>query len=106
MTHDRGSGPYRDGEPVTAESLWQEIKNESWPLRDKAGKAHANGIDDQPAENQRECLVRLEFKTDGDVVLPGRAQRWTATHVYVVVNDPRVRRMAVWVRAQDVRRPE
>lgn len=104
MPHDRGSGPYREGRPVTRDSLWQNIENISWPYRDKDGKRHARGINDRPIEQQRPVTVRLVFEHDGEVFIPGRASRWTATHVCVIVNDPRVRRMAVWVKAEDVRR--
>lgn len=103
MPHDRGSGPYRDGKPLPSDSLWQNIDNEDWPYRDDKGR-HARGINDRPIEQQRPVTVRLVFERDGEVFLPGRASRWTATHVYVIVNDPRVRRMAVWVKAEDVRR--
>lgn len=109
---DQGDGIQRDAngyayaDGITSRiARQQEVLNESWPLRRPDGTHHANGIHDQPANNQRPCLVRLELKDDGEVVLPGRAARWTATHVYVIVDDPRVPRQAVWVRAHDVRRP-
>lgn len=102
---DRGSGRYENGKPVTHVSREQKILNTSWPLRDKDGQ-HARGIDDQPADNQRPCWVRLVFDVDGEVELPGRARRWNQSHVYVSVSDPRVPNMAVWVRAGDVRRRE
>lgn len=100
---DRGSGRYENGKPITATSREQKVLNESWPLRDTQG-LHARGIDDQPADNQRLVWVRIEFETDGEVELPGRATRWNRSHVYVITDDPRVPRGQVWVRARDVRR--
>lgn len=81
----------------------QVVKNETWPLRDKNGW-HARGIDDQPAEKQIAVRVRLVLERDGEVVLPGRAARWNASHVFVIVDDERVPRGQVWVRAGDVER--
>lgn len=80
----------------------QRILNESWPFSDSNGR-HARGIDDQPAANQRPCWVRLQFELDGHATLPGRAVRWNRSHVMVAVEDPRVSRPGVWVRAHDVR---
>lgn len=102
MVHDRGSGPYEDGKPVRPESVAQPVANESWPFQDSKGR-HSRGIEDQPADNRRDVWVRLELERDGEVVLEGRAARWNRSHVYVHVNDPRVPRQAVWVRAKDVR---
>lgn len=106
--YDRGSGPYRDGTPMPADSLWQDVENEDWPYRDKNGARHANGINDRAAKDQRLVTVRLVLKNDGEVFLPGRATRWTdmpadRAHVFVIVDDPRVRRGMVWVRFGDVR---
>lgn len=103
---DRGSGHYENGKPVTSTSRNQKIENESWPMRDKTGRRHAEGINDQPADNQRPCWVRLVFEVDGEVELPGRATRWNREFVYVSVDDARVANMAVWVRAGDCRRRE
>lgn len=93
-----------EGYPASRLAREQKIANESWPLRDKTGRRHAEGIDDQPADNQRPCWVRLVFDVDGEVELPGRAVRWNRSHVYISVSDPRVPNMAVWVRAGDCRR--
>lgn len=81
----------------------QDVLNESWPMRDAKG-FHARGIDDQPIERQMGVLVRLVFENDGEDFLPATATRWTKTHVFVVVNDPRVQRGQVWVKAEDARR--
>ena len=83
-------------------SAHQTVLNEAWPLRDRDGR-HARGIPDQP--HPIDVDVRLELATDGEQWLPGRAQRWTRTHVYVTaLNDARVRPPGVWVLAADVRR--
>jgi hypothetical protein len=79
------------------------VLNESWPEQDSKGP-HARNIPEQPANNHRPCIVRLVFKDDGETILDGRATRWTRTHVYVSVNDPRVPGYSVWVKAEDVRR--
>jgi hypothetical protein len=109
-THDRGSGPYLDGRPLTPERLHQQILNQSWPQRDKDG-FHARDV--QPARRADgspwtiDVEVRIEFDGDGETVLAGRAERWNATHVFVAaINDPRVPRPGVWVEARDVRRAE
>lgn len=108
MTHDRGSGPYRDGKPLTAETLHQDILNTDWPYQDKTGARHAKGINDRPVEDERLVTVRLVFKDDGETFLPGRATRWTdqpadRAHVFVIVDDPRVAGRHVWVKFSDVR---
>jgi hypothetical protein len=102
VDRDANGYAYKDG--ITSRvAREQKVLNESWPFRDSKGR-HARGIDDQPVTNQRPCLVRLELEHDGEVILPGRAVRWNQSHVYVVVNDQRVPRQAVWVLARDVRR--
>lgn len=78
----------------------QKVLNQEWPLRDKDGP-HARGIRDHDPIPVR---VRLVLEHDGEVVLPGEAQRWTRTHVYVRVGDPRLQVAGVWVVAADVRR--
>jgi hypothetical protein len=105
---DRGSGPYLDGQPLTAERLHQKILNRSWPQRDAAG-LHARDV--HPAKHadntpwRIDVDVRLELEHDGQVVLAGVAERWNATHVFVAgINDPRVPPPGVWVLAADVRR--
>jgi len=110
MTGDyhRGSGPYVDGRPLTAETLYQRVLNEDWPLRDPDGARHARGISDRPIDEQRPVTARLELHRDGVVYLPGRAARWTdlpadRAHVLVIVDDPRVPRGMVWLRFTDVR---
>lgn len=109
-THDRGSGPYRDGQPLTAERLHQKILNQSWPQHDANG-FHARDI--HPAKHPDgtpwsiDVDVRLEFEHDGQAILTGRATRWNSTHVFVNgLNDPRIPPPGVWVRAADVRRRE
>lgn len=103
MPHDRGSGPYEAGEPVTYTSRHQEVLNSSWPLRDKDG-FHARGINDQPADKHIPVEVRIEFDVDGSCWVPGLATRWHGSRVFVVVNDSRVIGRQVWVEAGDVRR--
>ena len=93
MVESRGSG----GAPVPL----QRVLNESWPLTRKDGTKHANGIPDRDPIPVR---VRLVFERDGEVFVDGRAQRWTPTHVFVAVGDPRIQIGAVWVAASDVRR--
>lgn len=107
-TYDRGSGPYLDGRPLTAERLHQKILNQSWPQHDADGP-HARNI--RPAQHEDgspwtiDVDVRLELNDDGIVVLPGRAERWNGTHVFVAgIEDPRIPRPGVWVLAADVRR--
>ncbi|WP_435744870.1 hypothetical protein [Nocardioides sp. SYSU DS0663] len=79
----------------------QQVLNTSWPLKDDDGP-HARGIKDQ--EHPIPVRVRLVFEHDGEELLPGTAQRWTKTHVYVRVGDPRMQVAGVWVLAEDVRR--
>lgn len=101
MDYDRGSGPYRDGEPMGPGSRYQKVENESWPLRDKNG-FHARGI--KTRDYTIPVTVRLVFKRDGETFLEGRADRWTKTHVHVSLVDPRLQVDGVWVRAGDVKR--
>lgn len=81
-------------------SPYQQVLNASWPLVDKDGNPHANGIPDQ---DPRPVRARLVFERDGETVLDGLAQRWTDTHVFVRVPDTRVQIAAVWLRLEDVR---
>jgi hypothetical protein len=99
--HPPASNDY--GEPKTAQHRRdsQAVLNESWPLSDKAG-GHARGIEDQPEPIDVE--VRIEWATDGEEWLHGRAHRWTKSHVFVRFLDPRSLTEFVWVRARDVRR--
>ena len=91
------------GEPKAAQHRRGTLAalNESWPLRDKAGE-HARGIEDQPEPIDVE--VRIEWADGGEEWLPGRAHRWTASHVFVRFQDARSPTGFVWVRARDVRR--
>lgn len=107
-TYDRGSGPYLDGQPLTPERLHQRVLNQSWPQHDDNGP-HARGI--HPAQHDDgspwtiDVQVRIVLEHDGIVILDGRAERWTTTHVFVTaITDPRVPRPGVWVLASDVRR--
>lgn len=88
--------------PAERSKKAQRVANESWPMQDAKGK-HARGINDQPVDNQRQVLVRLELADDGEVVLPGRATRWNRSHVFCVVDDPRVPNQMIWLRARDVK---
>lgn len=102
IRRDANGYAYRDY-PSSRAELFQKVLNESWPLHD--GKTfHARGIDDQPVERRMGVLVRLVFENDGEDFLPATATRWTKTHVFVVVNDPRVQNGQVWVKAEEVRR--
>ena len=76
------------GEPKAAQHRrgTQSVVNESWPLSDKAGE-HARGIEDQP--DPIDVEVRVERADDGEEWLPGRATRWTSSHVFVRFQDPR-----------------
>jgi hypothetical protein len=101
---ERDANGYSYERGVTSQvARQQEILNESWPERDSKGP-HARNIREQPAHNHRPCRVRLVFKNDRETILDGLATRWTSSHVYVTVNDQRVRGFAVWVKAEDVRR--
>lgn len=99
----RDANGYRYADyPAARDARTQKILNTSWPFEDKDGR-HARGLKDQPAENQRPCWVSLVFERDGHETLPGLAVRWNRSHVLVSVDDPRVTRPGVWVRAHDVR---
>lgn len=93
---DYGRWPKRD-------TAAQKVLNQSWPLQDKNGK-HARGIPDQPPDKQLDVTVRLQLEHAGEVLVDGRAVRWTKTHVYIHTNDPRVPGPGVWLLARDVRR--
>lgn len=75
----------------------QKIENESWP-------AEARHLGDFDPQYHLSVLVRLVFDVDGEDFLHGYATRWTRTHAYIKVDDPRVQNRAVWVKAEDVRR--
>ena len=91
------------GEPKAAQHRrgTQAIRNESWPVSDKAG-GHARGIEDDP--NPIDFEVRIEWADDGEQWLPGRAHLWTKSHVFVRFQDARSATGFAWVRARDVRR--
>lgn len=105
---DHGDGVNRDvngrAYPDPARPTPQRVLNEAWPFKDTAGP-HARGLDDKDAGEQRQVHVRLEFVVDGEVWLNGRATRWTDefSHVFVVVDDPRLKPGFVWVRARDTK---
>lgn len=89
--------------PPYGESLHQRILNERWPYMADDGRRHAEGIRDQ--RDPIDVDVRLVLERDGEVWLPGRAQRWTSTHVWVTgLVDERLHQRFVWVLATDVRR--
>ena len=48
--------------------------------------------------------VRILWEGDGEQLLDGTASRWWQHHVYVEVDDRRLRTTGVWVAAADVRR--
>jgi hypothetical protein len=94
-------GAIGDRPPHGSEGGPQKPRNEAWPLLDGA-RRHAEGIRDQP--NPIPATVRVDFPADGEEWLEGMATRWTRTHVYVVVADPRLAVLGLWVLATDVRR--
>ena len=101
-----GPGPdhsFRD--PRAVKGTTQKVLNESWPFRDSNGDRHARGLDDKPANEQVDVVVRVEFDQDGETYLAGRAIRWTDnnTHACVVVNDPHLLTGHLWVRTRDTR---
>ena len=48
--------------------------------------------------------VRIVWEHDGEQLLEGVARRWWQSHVYVELDDRRLRTTGVWVPAADVRR--
>ena len=78
----------------------QRVLNEAWPLRDRNG-SHARGILDR---DPIDVEVRIVWSHDGEEWIAGQATRWTTSHVFVRVRDPRLLVPHVWVRAGDVRR--
>lgn len=74
--------------------------NQEFPLVRKDGTRHAAGIPDHP---RRPVRARVVFEHDGEEYLDGLAQRWTKTHVFVVIPDTRLQIGALWLRAEDVR---
>lgn len=105
---DRDANGYAYADGITSRvGRHQDVLNRSWPLRDADG-FHARGIN--PAQHPDgtpwtiDITARVELKDDGVVFLPGRAERWTKTHVYVVVDDARVPWGFVWLQARDVQR--
>jgi hypothetical protein len=107
IDRDANGYAYRDGITSRVERH-QRVVNESWPRVGADGTRHARDV--KPARHDDgspwtvDVIVRLELDVDGVVVLPGRAERWTKTHVYVVVDDPRVPWGRVWVVSADVSR--
>lgn len=97
------NGYLYSGYPAERAKLHQTVLNESWPQRDSKG-FHARDIPHQPVEKHLKVTVRLVFATDGETFLDGRATRWTRSHVFVELADPRLAVMFVWVLARDVRR--
>jgi hypothetical protein len=79
----------------------QKILNQSWPLHDRNGKAHARGIPDRPSILVR---ARIVWELDGEEWIDARATRWTRTHVHVEFADPRAQINGAWLRADDVKR--
>lgn len=105
---DRDANGYAYTNGITSRvRVQQKVLNASWPLHDGT-TAHARNIHDARHADGSPWTIdveaRVELEHDGIVVLPGRAQRWTRTHVYVVVEDERVPWQKVWLRAADVRR--
>lgn len=96
---------YRYSVGITSRAgKWQTILNSEFPQLDNNGNRHARNIREQPADRHILVHVRLEFEVDGEVVIDGRAERWTKSHVHVVADDPRLQVGGVWVRSGDVRR--
>ena len=103
MPHDRGSGPYEAGQPVTYTSKQQRVLNERWPQHDHNGP-HARNIPEQPAHKHIPVQVRIVFDTDGACWVNGVATRWTRDTVFIQLDDVRVIGRHVWVAVRDVRR--
>ncbi|OYN88531.1 hypothetical protein CGZ91_13020 [Parenemella sanctibonifatiensis] len=80
----------------------QRVMNMCWPQGSDRTGWHARGIPDQPRSIPVE--VRVVWETDGEEWCRGHARRWTATHVYVDLSDPRL--IGPGVLAGDVRRIE
>jgi len=100
-----GYTPGRPGDrpPFGEPGQRQRVLNVAWPYQDANGRLHAEGIRDR-AESI-DVDVRVVFEDDGEVWLPGRAQRWTSTHVWVTgLVDERLHQRFVWVLIVDVRR--
>ena len=72
------------------------VLNQSWPPNDGA-----RGLIDHASIN---VTVRVVFERDGETWLDGVATRWSGRHVFVRVEDSRLRVQFVWVDAADVRR--
>lgn len=115
QTMDRGDGIDRDANGydyaagiTSCVARQQRVLNESWPELATDGTRHARNI--HPAKHPDgtpwtiDVNVRVELSDDGEVILPGRAERWNASHVFVVVDDDRLPGHKVWVLAGDVRR--
>jgi len=86
-----------DGSGVSAG--WQRVTNTSWPPL-----GIARTLRDFPSEHQVDVVARIVFEDDGEQFLPGRATRWTRSHVCVLIVDPRLQVAYNWLAASDVRR--
>lgn len=94
--HRDRNGYLLGGKPETMKPL-----NVSWPLHDNNGW-HARGINDQA--NPIEVFVRVVWSDGAEELLLASAIRWNDSHVFCEVEDPRIDRPGIWVKARDVRR--
>jgi hypothetical protein len=76
------------------ERSYQHPLNEDWP-------PNPAGIPDQAPIDVRAHIV---WEVDGAEWVNGEACRWTRHHVFVKLDDPRLRAIGVWLRPHDVRR--
>jgi hypothetical protein len=76
------------------EHSYQHPLNEDWPPNP------ASISDQAPIDVQ----ARIVWEVDGTGWVNGEACRWTRRHVFVKLDDTRLRAIGVWLRPHDVRR--
>ena len=89
-------GPSNDYGIPHNPAQFQDVLNQSWPAPDVAERVKDHARID--------VRVRVVFQRDGETWLEGQATRWHGQHVFVRVEDTRLRLPFVWVDAGDVRR--
>jgi hypothetical protein len=89
-------GPSNDYGVPHDPTQFQDVLNQSWPAPDVAKRIK------DPASI--DVTVRLAFARDGEVWLDGVGTRWHGHHVFVRIEDTRLRLPFVWVDASNVRR--
>jgi hypothetical protein len=98
---DRLPAPNHSAPDPPDRSVWQRVRNESWPLKDRDGNGHARGVENRAPVP---VMVWLDFDRDGVCWLPARAMRWHRSHVCVTLTDDRLPTPYVWLDAGDVQR--